>query len=465
MKTYVPLETISRGKMKTQNLWRWFIVFSLLSLTVLASAFTLAQGSPEGEASVSDKPLVVANWLHFGYDDSYTAHNSLENTLSITNVTQLERKWGIGCDDGWFSVIFRSPAIFNDTLYTSGAGSKLGAYDAKNGQKLWEFGAGNAAWAPQPIVSEDGVIFYMEKTFPTYLYAVEEQTGTQLWKAPIGFQLGYSGAAEAVVTVDEANDLVYIVEPPFVGGGKLFAMNKQTGEVAWYMGKQTHDAEFRGNYVMLKDEKIYAAAEVALDYYPFKGDKMLRIDPSSQDIEVAYDRPDPDNYYDIEQYTLCNDRLVASFDYQYDPVKLLAAYDPITSTIAWQKPFSTTITGKIACNTTKNQIYVPTDPYLYALDAATGGEVWKYMGYDEIYNPSIANGVVYFLSDTNMYALDEETGERLFHYPLGYDADETTQVAIADGMLYFSGNGGTCDLYALGLPGKKVFLPLIVQGG
>ncbi len=74
------------------------------------------------------------------------------------------------------------------------------------------------------------------------------------------------------------------------------------------------------------------------------------------------------------------------------------------------------------------------------------------MGYGEIYNPSVANGIVYFLSDTNMYAIDEDTGERVFSYPLGHKAGESTQVAICSGMLYFSSNGGTYDLYALGLP-------------
>jgi hypothetical protein len=63
-----------------------------------------------------------------------------------------------------------------------------------------------------------------------------------------------------------------------------------------------------------------------------------------------------------------------------------------------------------------------------------------------------------------MYAIDEGTKAMLYHYPLGYDADETTQVAIADGMLFFSGNGGTCDLCALGFPGDyRVFLPVVLR--
>jgi outer membrane protein assembly factor BamB len=329
---------------------------------------------------------------------------------------------------------------------------------------LWEFGTGNLGWAPQPVVSEDGVVFYMEETYPTYLYAVNGQSGAQLWKAPLGFDLGFSGAAEAVVTVDEANALAYLVEEPFSGDGKLYAIDKQTGDIAWWMGQTTHGAEFTGNYVLLQDGKIYAAADVPIVPYPGHGDKMLRIDPATQTIEMAYDRPEPENYWDIEAYTLCDQKLVASFDYQYDPVKLVVAYDTYTSTIAWQQPFSETITGKIACNPDKGRIYVPTEPYLYALDMGTGAEIWKYVGYDQIFNPSVANGIVYFLSDTNIYALDEETKTMLYHYPLGYDAEETTQVAIADGMLFFSGNGGTCDLYALGFPGDyRVFLPVVLR--
>jgi outer membrane protein assembly factor BamB len=441
--------------MKRKKQFPWSLVLVSLLLALMGATVALSS------SAAAESPQ---NWPHFGYDDTYTAYNPIESTIAVTNVMQLQRRWGIGCDDGYFSVIFRSPAIYEGTLYTSGAGDRLRAYNATSGQKLWEFGQGNYGWAPQPVISEDGVVFYMEETYPTYLYAVNRQNGAQIWKVPLGFNLGYSGAAEALVTIDEANDLVYLLEVPFSGDGKLYAIDKQTGNVAWWMGQTTHNAEFRGNYALLQGGKIYAPADVPIVPYPGHGDKMLRIDPATQTIERTYDRPEPENYWDIDAYTLCDQKLVASFDYQYDPVKLVVAYDTYTSTIAWQKPFSQTITGKIACNPDKGRIYVPTDPYLYALDLATGDEIWKYLGFGEIYNPSIANGIVYFLSDNNLYALDEETKTKLFSYPLGYEADETTQVAIADGMLFFSGNGGTCDLFALGFPGEhQVFLPVVLR--
>ncbi len=436
---------------------------ALLCCVALASALALAGLVP---TIARTEPLFggTGDWPHFGYDDAYTAYNPIEQTIAVTNVVDLRRKWGIGCNDGYFSVIFRSPAIYNGVLYTSGAGDRLRAYNARMGQKLWEFGQGNYGWAPQPVVSSDGVVFYMEGANPTYLYAVNGQTGAQLWKAPIGFELGFSGAAEAVVTVGEANGLVFVLEKPFSGDGKLYALDKQTGTISWYMSDATDGTDFRGNYPLLGGGKIYAAADVATASYPFHAEHPLRIDPTTQTVERTYDRPVPDNYYAIEQVAMCNDRLIVNYDYQYDATKLIVAYDPISSTIAWQNSYSSTITGKIACNTDLNRIYVPTDPYLYALDASDGSDVWSYLGYGEIYNPSVANGVVYFLSDNNMYAVDEASGHRLVSYPLGYEADETTQVAIAGGMLYFSGNGGTCDLFALALPGPDTaYLPFAIR--
>jgi outer membrane protein assembly factor BamB len=394
-------------------------------------------------------PLVAADWLHFGHDSQYTSSNPAETTINSANISRLQRRWGLGCDDGFFSVISRSPAIYNGTLYTSGAGSRLTAYNASTGEMLWHFGQGNAGWAPQPVVSQDGIVFYLEGSIPTNLYAVDSTTGQQLWQAPIDFALGFNDTA--VVTVDEARGVVYVIEPGYGGRAALFALDKHTGEVVWYMSKAKDDVAFEGDHVLVKGGKVFAAAEVLdQDTYPTYRDHILKIDAASQNIDTKFDRPQPEDYYAILQSGLCNDRLLVHYDYDVNPARLVVAYNVASPAISWQKALGQ-MTGAFACDEAKNRIYVPTDPYLYALDAATGAEIWKYTGYGAIYSPSVANGIVYFLSDTSMYALDENTGQRVFRYPLGYEAYETTQVAVADGMLYFSGNGGTCDLYALAL--------------
>jgi outer membrane protein assembly factor BamB/sugar lactone lactonase YvrE len=397
----------------------------------------------------------IANWLHFGYDDAHSAYNPLENTISLDNVAQLERKWGLGCEEGWYSAVSRAPAIYHSRLYVSGASNKLSAFHARSGRQLWLFGGGNMAWAPQPIVSEDGMVLYLEGESELYdLYAVDAESGDQLWKAPVGFNLGFSDAV--MPTVDEANGLVYIVESTFMPQeGKLYALDKETGEVAWYKSQATDNLSFTGNYVVLIDGKIIAAAETPGEYEGLYQQQVVSIDAASQAVEVTYDLPPHEDYYSpyqIRDFTQCGGKLFVSYaDEYHTPGKLLVAYDPAAPTIAWQKEF-TQITGAIACNSDKNTLYVPTDPYLLAIDPATGAELWKYMGLGPIYSPSIANGLVYFLSDTNLYVLDEATGERVFRYPLGAQGYENAQVAIVDGMVYFSGNGGDCDLFALGLP-------------
>jgi outer membrane protein assembly factor BamB len=398
----------------------------------------------------------AGNWLHFGFDNQYTSYNPVEKTINVDNIGTLERKWGIGCNDGGFSVISRSPAVHNGRLYTSGAGSRLTAYNARTGKKLWQFGNGNAGWAPQPVVSQDGMVFYLEDSIPTYLYAVNGITGQMIWKAPLGFDLGFNDIS--LITVDEVRQLIYLIEvsKETFENGKLFALDKNTGEIIWYKSKSTDKIEFGGDYVLLNKNKIYLVGR-----FNSYLNHMISIDVSTNKLEIKYDRPIPEEYYEVDRYTIANDKLIVAFSDRADVFReksLLAAYTLSSKEIKWTRRYPA-ITGKIAVNKTKNMIYVPTDPYLYALDVATGKVIWKYMGFGAIYNPSIANGIVYFISDTNMYALNESTGKKIFSYPLGYEGYETTQVAVNNGMLFFSGNGGDCDLFALGLPGEA--LPVV----
>ena len=87
---------------------------------------------------------------------------------------------------------------------------------------------------------------------------------------------------------------------------------------------------------------------------------------------------------------------------------------------------------------------------MIALDAGTGEKIWEHMSLSNVFTTTIANGIIYYLSDTNMYALDQADGRQLFRFPLGVNADPSTGVAVNDGLVVFSGSGGTCDLFVLG---------------
>ena len=226
---------------------RFALILIVLALpTILIGAHAAAQTEPSGD------------WLHFGYDAAYTAYSPGEHVIDPTNVVDLEFKWGIGCGDGLFSVISRSPAIYDGKLFVAPAGQGLTAYDALTGDKLWSFGAGNLGWAPPPVVSADGTVFYLEGANTIYdLYAVSAQTGGQLWQSPVAFDLGFSNTN--LPTVDEEKGLVYFVEKPFMSDdGKLYALDEKTGAGVWFKGPATDDLLFRSDYPVLGNDQLYA---------------------------------------------------------------------------------------------------------------------------------------------------------------------------------------------------------------
>jgi outer membrane protein assembly factor BamB len=83
---------------------------------------------------------------------------------------------------------------------------------------------------------------------------------------------------------------------------------------------------------------------------------------------------------------------------------------------------------------------------LYALDAATGEELWTFPS-GGLTSPAVAYGVVYFGGtreredswfDTNLHAVDAVTGAELWRFP----ALAVGTPAFADGIVYFLGNTG-----------------------
>lgn len=399
-------------------------------------------------------PLGAADWLHYGCDNQQTSWNPVEDTVGPLNVADLERVWGVGCDDSWYSVAFRSPAIYFGRVYYSSAGAGMSAFDAQTGELVWRASAGSSTWSPQPVVGEDGTVYLLDGGYPCGLFAYDGVTGSQKWEAPIAFDMGIGDVAESRVTVDDARGVVYVIEEPFgMGEGKLFALSKASGEILWYKSEATDGYAFEGDYVVLDGGKILVESQVEESY--LRLDKMLRIDATTHAVDRVFERPVSTDLADISKFCLCGRSLAVVYcdrDDVFESEGALVVYDVDSGRVLWQKIFANGVTGHVACNPELGILYVPTEPYLYALSATTGSQVWRYAGYDAILSPSVANGVVYFLSDTNMYALDEQSGTRLFSFPLGEQAEESTQVAICDGQLYFSGNGGTCDLFVLGLP-------------
>src|SRR5947209_12231225 len=89
-------------------------------------------------------------------------------------------------------------------------------------------------------------------------------------------------------------------------------------------------------------------------------------------------------------------------------------------------------------------VYVGSDDgYLYAIDAQTGAQRWRFKTGDVVYSsPAVAAGTVYVGShDGHLYAVDGATGTEKWSFKTGYRVYSSP--AVADGKVYF-GSADSC---------------------
>jgi len=83
------------------------------------------------------------------------------------------------------------------------------------------------------------------------------------------------------------------------------------------------------------------------------------------------------------------------------------------------------------------RVYVPTENYLYALDAASGSEVWSASTPDKWNEPAVADGVVYAGNGNLQFmALDAETGKEhwVFTAPFSQWSEWSAPVVTTDSI-------------------------------
>ena len=107
------------------------------------------------------------------------------------------------------------------------------------------------------------------------------------------------------------------------------------------------------------------------------------------------------------------------------------------------------------------------DNYLYALDAKTGEEKWKFElnSIEPSDSPTISDGVVYFGRNCGyLYALGAKTGEEKWKFET--EDYITSSPVVSEGIVYFGagGTGGDSYLYALNIELKIKQIQLVNDG-
>lgn len=311
-----------------------------------------------------------------------------------------------------------SAPLASDIVLFRGNEQRTGVYDfpaiRQQPQIKWQTKV-SETWLMPPMFA-DGTLY--TGSGDGILYALDTETGKQLWSASGFGQLESTGAitGDKIITAGFSN----LVE----------ALNRHTGDVLWAF--RTHYF-VQGSPLIVNDRVILATDH---EVYALDVNSGKLIWQASTGNEGAYmGSPAYDNGV---IYTTGG--------------RLLLALEADTGKEIWRIEKDEMFLGLAVAN---GLIYVGNwDHNLYAFDQSTGEERWKFKGGGEFWSaPALTKDIVYAGNmDRFAYALNAQTGELLWSYQTGGGA--VSEPMISGDVVYVSDSShefprGARHLYAL----------------
>ncbi|MFI7403506.1 PQQ-binding-like beta-propeller repeat protein [Streptomyces sp. NPDC049541] len=273
------------------------------------------------------------------------------------------------------------------TVVTGTRGGGVQAWDASNGQKLWELtGAQTDFESPEagPTVHEGTVYVWQDAR----LRALDARTGKERWSYPIGDAASCGGVPVRVTPAPDG--YVYVS-----AGTRVLAVDVASGHVKWH---------FEAPAVFLCPPTFAPGPAVT-------GGGIYLVDYLG--TVYALDAADGRDRWRIatESRASIDPVLVAAGHVHVGSGKGLYTLDAVTGTPKWRFQAGGDIVGAPAV--AEGRIHFgSTDHLLYTLKADDGRLRWKLATGGEITgSPVVKDGVVYACSkDRCVYALDAEKG-------------------------------------------------------
>ena len=249
------------------------------------------------------------------------------------------------------------------------------------------------------------------------LYAVDIQTGQEIWSTGGFGQLENSGAV--------AGDLLVL-------GGydqRVRGLDRHTGEVLWSFDTVSSVQASP----LIVGEDVYIATDRALYSLDLLSGGLQWEAPTGN--ESAY--MGAPAYEDGIIYTTGG--------------KFLIAFDSSNGQERWRIEHTDMFTAPATAN---GLIYVGNfDGYFYAFDQQTGAETWKVESGGIFWaGPAVDGDTVYAGNDDKVYALDAQTGEERWRFQMA--GQGVSDLSVSDGVVYVSDSShefrrGPRHLYAL----------------
>ncbi len=285
-----------------------------------------------------------------------------------------------------------SPALAQSTFHGNVARSGVyqGNGPARLGGVKWAFNTGGPIVGSPAIA--DGVIYIA--SFSGYLFAIDQETGTEKWKFKSQMPIASSPAI--------ADGTLYFTS----SAGSLAALDIATGQPKWVFAAD-HERKFEAKGL----HGYPSAAQTIPDAWD-----VFTSSPAVADGKVYFGAGDGNVY----------------------------AVDSASGLLQWK--FATGDVVHASPAVAGGTVFVGSwDGHLYALDANSGAQKWAFKGGEDpaMHNqvgfqssPAVVDGMVYVGSrDAHVYALDAVTGRKKWDYPTSKSWVNGTP-AVRDGVVY-----------------------------
>ena len=275
---------------------------------------------------------------------------------------------------------YGAPSTDGSIVFAPSYDGHVYALDISNGKELWRFRTAGKVFS-QPFVNEDMVVFGSEDT---NIYAVEKATGKLLWK----FKTGAESASSPMVYKGMV----------FTGScdHNFYCIDLKTGKEIWRFTT--------GDDVMLNRPTLIHKGRV---YFPSFDNYLYCLEiKTGKEIwrfrTGKYGNSGPPFLYKNRLYHCARDGIVYALTLEGKELWRFKAGDTMVKVLAHD--------GIV--------YFGSEDRYLYALNAETGKEIWKFRTGGDVYDEAkIFGNLVCFGSwDCNYYALDRFTGKEVWRF-------------------------------------------------
>ena len=335
---------------------------------------------------------------------------------------------------------FSSPVIWGNKLFVTGANNQerwVYCYNANNGELLWQQQANNITGSPAtppkttddtglaaPSVTTDGN--FVIAIFGTGDLIAFNMDGNRLWAKNLGVPDNHYGHSSSLLSWKEKVIIQYDTNK----GGRLIALNIQTGEPIWDTPRTSHIswaspilAEVNGKI------QVITSTEPTVSGYDIEtGKELWKVDCMMGEVG-----PSP---------AFGNGLVIVTNEYA-----TLAAIDPLKGTVVWEQ---NEYLPEVASPVVADGLLIIATTYgvLACYDVHTGNKYWE-AEFDEGFysSPVVADGKIYaadMKGVVHIMKLDRESG-KIADLPLGEKI--TTTPAFTDGRMYIRGSE---HLYCIG---------------